>query len=65
MDGNTVGEVRAQAAYCESKTPVVLVSSDPKVRELLVSLRVLRAYPDTTDENGNWNSTFKIEVSAK
>lgn len=65
MKGDTVGEMRAQAAYCESKTPVVLVSSDPKVRELLESLKVVRSYPDTTDENGKWSSTFKIEVEAK
>jgi hypothetical protein len=57
-----VGNMRFQAAYCDGKTPVILVSDDPEVKALLRGLKVVRSYPDTTDSDGAWNSSFKIQV---
>jgi hypothetical protein len=57
-----VGELRTQAAYAHSDTPIQLVSKDPDVARAISKLRVVAFYPDTTDTHGNWVSTFKIEV---
>ena len=65
MKGDTVGQFRAQSAYVSADTPIQLVSSDPKVALMLAKLRVVRTYPDTRDAQGNWTSTFKIEVEEK
>jgi hypothetical protein len=50
-----VGELRAQAAYKSSDSPVVIVSADPAVQKL--NLQVVEFYPDT-------DGTFKIKVQS-
>jgi len=62
---DSVGDLRAQAAYCSGATQVILVSKDPKVQEVLRGLRIMRFYPDTTDAEGNWTSVFKVEVDSR
>jgi hypothetical protein len=59
-----VGEMRAQCAYKSADTKVQLVSKDPELGRMLSNLRVVCAYPDTTDAQGNWIGTFKIEVES-
>jgi hypothetical protein len=61
----TVGELRVQSAYQDHKTPVEIVSRDPEVAKTLAGLRVVKSYPDTRDAEGNWASTFKIEVEKR
>ena len=61
----TVGELRAQSAYCSQETPVVIsvASDDPdrdSLRSLLDKIQVKRFYPDGA---GHGTSVFKIEVS--
>lgn len=58
----TVGKLRQQTALSEADRRVVLVTKNEKLLPLVKQARVVRCYPDTTDENGNWNGTFKIEV---
>lgn len=59
----TVGDLRQQGSLCESGRRVVLVIKDSTTGKAeSVPYKVVRCYPDTTDENGEWNSTFKIEV---
>lgn len=51
---NTVGRLREQSALADSSTQVVLVAQDPQLAELLRSLRVVRFYPDTTNDRGEF-----------
>ena len=60
----TVGKLRQQTALAPAYERIVLVVRDPETGRLKPSdMRVVGCYPDTTDEHGNWRSTFKIEVS--
>lgn len=63
----TVGKIRQKCAFEDSDTPVILVADrdDPKTARLLEDLEIVAVYPDTTDANGDWNSTFKISVRRK
>ncbi len=56
----TVGNMRQQAAFSDSDRPLVIVTGDKD----LPPLEVVRVYPDTTDQHGNFvkGGTFKIEV---
>jgi hypothetical protein len=67
MQDNSVGKLRQQSALCDADRRVVLVSDDPQVSKLLQSLglEVVRFYPDTTNEHGTFEPTFKIQVRAK
>ena len=60
----TVGAMRQQAALSDSDRQIVIVSQDPVIQKL--GLKVVRTYPDTTDQHGNFGNggTFKIEVKA-
>lgn len=58
----TVGDMRHQSAFQDSDTPVVLVSKNRAVAQLLKGLKVVRVFPDTTDPEGRWAGVFKIEV---
>jgi hypothetical protein len=63
----TVGDFRQQSPFVDSDQRVALVLS-PKLKELLgtaIELELVRCWPDTTDEKGGWNSTFKIQVALK
>jgi hypothetical protein len=48
MSELNVGDLRQQSALCKLLGGKKIVA--------------LRCYPDTTDENGKWNSTFKIRA---
>lgn len=65
-DSATVGRMREQSALCASATPVQIVTKDSALRDYLTTtglrLIVVRTYPDTVDSDGQWNSTFKVEV---
>lgn len=61
----TVGELRQQSALAPAAERVVLVSKDPDIAARLSLLQIVRCYPDTTDEQGNWTATFKIEVAGQ
>lgn len=66
--GNTVGELRAQAAYEKSGIPVVIVTRDDELEKLLGDreLVIEEFYPDTCDAKGDRNKpSFKIKVSLK
>jgi len=54
----TVGKLREQTALCDADTPVIVLVDGKPTHLVLRS-----AYPDTTDGDGNWNSTFKIEAT--
>lgn len=60
-----VGELRQQSALADADRPVIIISDDERLNELLggLKLRVVEFYPDTTDGDGKWNSTFKIKVA--
>lgn len=60
-----VGELRQQSALADSDTPVIVISDDTVLNELLSGrkLTVVEFYPDTTDGDGKWNGTFKIKVA--
>jgi hypothetical protein len=58
----TVGELRRQLALCPSDTRVVVVTEFGELKNFVGSLITLRAYPDTRDGDGNWKSSFKIQV---
>lgn len=61
----TVGELRQQSSLQPSDTSVVLVPTDDGDEGLVAVLRnlvVVRCYPDTTDQRGDWGATFKLEV---
>lgn len=55
-----VGELRHQSAYCDGDRPVVIVTDDPSLKSL--NLSVVEFYPDTTDQYGGNQPTFKIQV---
>ena len=58
----TVGTVRQQTALCNADRRVILIPG-PKLAMVLGTRRIIlkSCYPDTIDENREWNSTFKIE----
>ncbi len=60
-----VGELRQQSALADADRPVIISSDDEELKTLLGTrkLRVVEFYPDTTDGDGKWNSTFKIKVA--
>ena len=60
-----VGELRQQSALAESDRPVIIISDDEALKELLAGrrLEVVEFYPDTTDGDGKWGGTFKIKVA--
>ncbi len=58
----TVGSLRQQTALSDADRRVVLVTDDKELAPLISDLEIVEFYPDTTDERGNWNSTFKIQV---
>ena len=59
----TVGDLRQQASLCEGDRRVVLVMKNALTGKLEpVTYKAVRCYPDTAGENGEQNSTFKIEV---
>lgn len=64
MDIN-VGALRQQSAFADSKTPLIVICDDEALKKLLdgIRLEVVEFYPDTTDGNGNWKSSFKIKVA--
>lgn len=62
MKPGTVGQLRQQSALVDADTPIVLVSKNHAVMQLIRGLKVVRVYPDTTDAEGNFSGTFKIEV---
>jgi hypothetical protein len=60
----TVGELRQQSALRESQRILVPVLS-PELKQVLgtIKIRIVEAYPDTTDQEGSWNSVFKIKLA--
>lgn len=52
---DSVGEMRAQAAYVAGDTPIVLTSKDPELDKILARVRVVRTCPNF--------SRFEIEVA--
>lgn len=60
-----VGEIRQQSAFADADRPVIIISDDEELKTLLGArnLRVVEFYPDTTDGDGKWRSTFKIKVA--
>lgn len=64
MDIN-VGSLRQQAAFADSKTPVIAICDDEALNRLLQGqkLEVVKFYPDTTDGDGNWTGSFKIKLA--
>ena len=55
------GELRRQLAFISNASPVIIVSDDPEV----TGLKILDFYPDTMDQNKEWNSCFKIKVESE
>lgn len=66
MDIN-VGSLRQQTALSDSERPIIIVTDDEYLQDLLGSrkLEIVEFYPDHTDANGKWNPTFKIKVELK
>lgn len=60
-----LGSLRQRSAFADSKTPVIIISDDEALKKLLSGkkIEVVEFYPDTTDGNGQWNSSFKIKVA--
>ena len=59
----TVGDLRQQASLCEGDLRVVLVMKNAVTGKLEpVPYKAVHCHPDTTEENGEQSSTFKIEV---
>lgn len=62
----SVGELCTQSALCSADRRVIVVApGDEELSLLLKTMRAVCCYPDTTDENGKWNGTFKIELARK
>lgn len=59
--GARVGSLRQQTALCDSDTLILIVSHDDSLK----NLQIVRAYPDTIDDEGYWGAFFKIEVRRK
>lgn len=61
----TVGELRTQTALCPADQRVIVISAagDAKLALLLRTVRAVRCYPDTVNENGRWDAVFKIELA--
>ncbi len=59
-----VGSLRQQAAFANSQTQVIIIVADEGLLQLLGgrNLEIVRFYPDTTDAEGKFNSSFKVEV---
>lgn len=59
-----VGDLRHQSAWIDGNCPVVIIPS-PGLEDFLQGKKLVavRSYPDTTDENGGWNATFKIQIA--
>lgn len=64
-DECTVGQLRQQSALCDADRRVILVQRNRDGKLVRTPYRVVRCYPDTTDEHGNFNSTFKLEVEVE
>lgn len=65
---NTVGDMRQQCALVSASTRIAFTMTDDPVTLLLledIELEVVRTYPDTTNERGQWIGTFKIEIRAR
>ncbi len=60
-----VGNLRQQTALQSGSEPIVVITEDAELLRLLEGrkLKVESFYPDTTDGNGEFNPSFKIEVS--
>ena len=60
----TVGNLRQQSALVNSDERVALILS-PELQKIFgaVQIELVRCWPDTTDENRQWNATFKIQVA--
>lgn len=58
----TVGALRQQSALMDSDTRIQVTTKNRSLQPFLQQLRVVGVYPDTTDRDGSWKSTFKIEV---
>ena len=59
---NKVGDLRQQCCFLDAEAPVELVTADPELAKLLMTLEIVRFYPNTIDKQGNWKSVFRIEV---
>jgi hypothetical protein len=59
-----VGSLRHQAAFANSRTPVIIIVADENLQQLLNgrNLEIVNFYPDTTDAEGKFNNSFKVEV---
>lgn len=62
MKQGTVGHMRQQSALVDADTPIILVTKNEALKVLIKNVKVVRVYPDTTDAEGNWTGTFKVEV---
>ena len=62
----TVGALRQQTALDATDDRVALILS-PELQKIFgaVQIELVRCWPDTTDEKGNWTSTFKIQAALK
>jgi hypothetical protein len=63
MKNLEVGTLRQQSALKNADCRVVLIPS-LELKKLLGNKKIVltQCYPDTCDEDGRWNSTFKIEA---
>ena len=59
-----VGPLRQQTACADCNLPVVVVTHDEDLQELLDGrkLEIVEFYADAKDASGKWNPTFKIVV---
>ncbi len=60
----TVGELRHQAAYSDSKDPVLVIVADEELKELLGkrTIMVSSFSPDNTDASGKSCNSLKIKI---
>ena len=61
----TVGTLRQQTALADASRPLVLAAEDEESRALIGQFEIVNAYPDMTNERGEFVSTFKIVVRAR
>lgn len=63
----TVGSLRQLTALSESELPIIIVTDDLDLQELLNNkkLEIVEFGPSHSDAAGKWNPTFKIKVELR
>ncbi len=65
MKPNTVGELRAQAAYVEADAVIEVFWTDSRDSDGMPAVEIVRCFADTMTLDGRWKSSFKIELRRK